>query len=246
MTNINIFTYTNIHVLYTYMYALYLLPFIYSWDLDLDLPFTWPSAHHHPSPFKNSSLLHTSSSTTVPTAGGPLNGPVYTGIFTSLLLHSAQGISHKPTPSTLPSTKQAQVNYRDNPSSLILYLHNYNIQYTNTQPDQIQSNYVSTYTKVHHIHTAIYLQQEILNFKYWMNLQVEVKVPSVFAVLFDEDALCIYNKIFSMITKVCPCTIYYMYSVLYRMTYTCLLCTNCNYTCITHHVYTGAISLTFI
>ena len=25
-----------------------------------------------------------------------------------------------------------------------------------------------------------------------------------------------------------------------------MLCTNCNYTCITHHVYTGAISLTFI
>ena len=220
MTNINIFIHITIHI-FVHLYVRSILSHVYSWDLAM--PFTWPSAHHlgHP---KSSSLLYTSSSTAVPTAGGPLNGPVYTGIFTSLLLHTAQGISHKPTPSTLPSTKQAQVNYSDNPSSLILYLHNYNIQYnTNTQADLIQNNYVSTYTKVHHIHTAIHLQQEILNFKYWMNLQVEVKIPSVFAVLFDEEALCIYNKIFSMITKVCPCTIYYMYSVLYRMTYTCLL-----------------------
>ena len=206
---------------------------IYSWDLDL--PFTWPSAPHHhhltSHPKTASSLLHTSSSTKVPTATAPLNtGPVYTGILTSLLLlHTTQQISHKPTPSTLPSkNQQPQVNYStDNASSVILYLHDYNIQYTptNTQhsDQQIQSNYVSTYTKVHHIHTAIHLQQEILNFKYWMNLQVEVKIPSVFAVLFDEVVMCIYNKIFSMITKVCPCTIYYMYSVLYRMTYTCLL-----------------------
>ena len=175
--------------------------FVYSWDLDL--PFTWPSAHHHHNHLSHPTAASLNNS---PFNNGPA-APLYTGIFTSLLLlHTPQEIPHKPAPSSpLPSKNQPpQVNYSDNPSSLILYLHNYNIQYnTNTQADQIQNNYVSTYTKVHHIHTAIHLQQEILNFKYWMNLQVEVKIPSVFAVLFDEEVMCIYNKIFCMITKVC-------------------------------------------
>jgi hypothetical protein len=61
---------------------------------------------------------------------------------------------------------------------------------------------VSPYTRAHHIDTAIKLAEEINRFRPWINLRLEIDMPYVFTVLFDEDATNLYQKLFSHLIKV--------------------------------------------
>ena len=59
------------------------------------------------------------------------------------------------------------------------------------------------YTSIRYPDTVARLDTEVSRLRSWMNLKLQLKIPAIMSVLFDGDAVELYERIFSNLIKVC-------------------------------------------
>jgi hypothetical protein len=60
----------------------------------------------------------------------------------------------------------------------------------------------SPFTSTRYPDTFLRLESELKGLKYWMNLKLQLEIPSIFRVIFDSEALGKYERVFSTLVKV--------------------------------------------
>lgn len=60
----------------------------------------------------------------------------------------------------------------------------------------------SSYTTTRHPETFTHIENELNQIKAWMNLKLKLSIPPIFSILFDSDAVGIYERLFSSLMKV--------------------------------------------
>jgi len=60
----------------------------------------------------------------------------------------------------------------------------------------------SPFTSTRYPDTFLRLESELKDLKYWMNLKLQLEIPSIFRVIFDNEALGKYERVFSTLVKV--------------------------------------------
>jgi hypothetical protein len=60
----------------------------------------------------------------------------------------------------------------------------------------------SPFTSARHPETAIKIGEEVEKMKAWLTLRLRVTIPPVFGVVFDPDAIGVYERFFSMLMKI--------------------------------------------
>lgn len=60
----------------------------------------------------------------------------------------------------------------------------------------------SPFTSTRYPDTFLRLESELKGLKYWMNLKLQLEIPSIFRVIFDSEALGKYERVFSTLVNV--------------------------------------------
>ena len=60
----------------------------------------------------------------------------------------------------------------------------------------------SPFTSTRYPDTFLRLESELKDLKYWMNLKLQLEIPSIFRIIFDNEALGKYERVFSTLVKV--------------------------------------------
>ena len=60
----------------------------------------------------------------------------------------------------------------------------------------------SAFTSAKYPETFSKLEKQLLQFRAWMNLKLQFRVPDLFKIVFDADAMGAYERIFSSVMKV--------------------------------------------
>lgn len=112
---------------------------------------------------------------------------------TSLILTDSPSLDHK----------ISQVFSGDNTGYWNLSYDVHRFRYYQNSDISSSVHLVSQFTQSNHVDTYVKLTGDIKKFKLWLTLKLRIKMPNrLFSVLFDEDAMNIYEALFSNLIKV--------------------------------------------